>query len=139
MAISRNSGKTPDEMPPKDRSMWGLFTNALGKVVSPLIRTGGAVVVDAAGATLTTATPESITVGNVSTVVKAANADRKQLILVNDSIEAIYIALGADAALNKGIPLHFKGSGILIDASCLLAVNAICASGGKNLCVIEGV
>jgi hypothetical protein len=92
-------------------------------------------------AVITTVTHTPITVAALTTTVVAANADRKWLLLVNDSDETIYIKLGAAAVLNQGIRLNAAGGTLeLTEGSLYLgAVNGICASGGKILLMSQGV
>lgn len=82
-------------------------------------------------------TAANITVGATTTVALAAVSGRKYAILVNDSNETIYLSLGTDAVLNKGIRLNANGGAyeILGKTPYRGAVNAICSSGSKNLCV----
>jgi len=88
----------------------------------------------------TSFTTSSVTVGNSSTTVLAANANRKGAVFVNDSDETIYLARGSTAVMNQGIRLNANGGSFEINATNLYTgvVSAICASGGKNLCVEEG-
>lgn len=85
------------------------------------------------------AAPASVSVDATTTVVVAENTKRGGLILVNDSDETIYLALGAAAVLNKGIRLNAAGGTYEVNWTNMTheAVNAICASGGKNLTVHE--
>ncbi len=85
------------------------------------------------------AVPTSVSVDATTTVVVAENTKRGGLIMVNDSDETIYLALGADAVLNKGIRLNAAGGVYEINWTNMTheAVNAICASGSKNLTVHE--
>ena len=80
------------------------------------------------------------TVGTASTEVLAANDFRMDAALVNDSDEVMYLARGNDAVMNQGIRLNANGGSYNIDSTNLFkgAINAICASGGKNICVTEG-
>ncbi len=82
---------------------------------------------------------DGIEVDNSTTVALLANGARKIANLVNDSDEVIYLALGEDAELNKGIRLNAGGGNFEINATNMWkgAVNAICTSGGKNLSVSE--
>ena len=82
---------------------------------------------------------DGVPVGNSSGAVLLANGNRKTANLVNDSDETIYLAKGEDAELNKGIRLNAGGGNFEINASNMWkgTVNAICTSGGKNLCVSE--
>jgi hypothetical protein len=87
---------------------------------------------------VTSITNFNVSVGSSSTQVLAANSNRKLLILVNDSDEDIYIALGATATLNSGIRLNKKGGSLTLDDPKYTGVvNAICLSGSKNLVGIE--
>ena len=88
----------------------------------------------------TSFTRSNVTVGNTSTTVLAANSDRKAAIFINDSDETIYLARGSTAAMNQGIRLNANGGSFEINATNLYTgvVTAICASGGKNLCIEEG-
>lgn len=78
-----------------------------------------------------------VTVGSSTTAALAAQAGRVTAIFTNDSDEIIYLALGVPAELNRGIRLNAHGGFYEIGLSnpWAGAVNAICASGGKNLCV----
>jgi len=87
---------------------------------------------------VTSITNFNVSVGSSNTQVLAANSSRKLLILVNDSDEDIYIALGATAILNSGIRLNKKGGSLTLDDPKYTGiVNAICSSGSKNLVGIE--
>ena len=91
----------------------------------------------------TTPTHTAVTVGNSTTVAKAANANRKYLLLVNDSDEVVYVKLGAAAVLNQGIRINASGGSYEMSGALgnlyTGAVNAICTSGSKTLLVTEGV
>lgn len=90
-----------------------------------------------------TPTHTAITVGAATTVIAAANANRKYLLMVNDSNEDIYIKLGAPGVLNEGIRINLGGGNYEISIrngnSYLGAINGICASGAKILLVTEEV
>jgi predicted sugar kinase len=77
----------------------------------------------------------NVSVGSSTTVVLAAGVKRERVVLTNDSDEKIYIAVGAAAESAKGIPLAANGGAVILTPSggCKLAINAICASGGKTL------
>ena len=79
---------------------------------------------------------DNVTVGATDTAVLSANNDRKAFILTNDSDEEIYLAYGVAAEMNKGIRLNAKG-GVVREELYKGAVNAICASGSKNLAIVE--
>jgi len=76
-----------------------------------------------------------VTVANGSTLVLSPRTGRKYALLVNDSDETIYVALGDDAVVNSGIPLFPYGGSLEIDGEQPFkgVVRAICTSGGKNL------
>ena len=78
----------------------------------------------------------SVTVGATSTEIAAANTDRVEIIIVNDSDEEVYLAQGAAAVMNKGIRLNRRG-GTYISGIFTGVINGICASGSKNVCVSE--
>lgn len=84
-------------------------------------------------------TPSSVSVGVTSTsVLTAANAALCEYIsIVNDSDQIIYLAIGAAAQMNKGIRLNAGGGSIVFELPTIptVAINAICASGSKNLCL----
>jgi hypothetical protein len=82
----------------------------------------------------------AVVVGTTSTLVIAANPNRKFLILVNDSDESIYVTLGSPAVLQEGIMVGSFGGALNIDTAMLYRgeVTAICESGGKRLTICEG-
>jgi hypothetical protein len=89
-----------------------------------------------------TATHTSAAVTTSDTTPVAANADRKYLLLVNDSDATIYLAIGATAVASAGIPL---GVGVAYEMSSPFgnlttgAIHAIHAStGSKTMLVTEG-
>jgi hypothetical protein len=83
---------------------------------------------------------DSVSIGNVSTLVLAANPDRRYLFLVNDSDESIYVSLGSAAVMNTGILLTSQGGALTLDTTTMWtgSVYAISATGGKNLTICEG-
>ena len=91
----------------------------------------------------TTPTYTQPLIGATTTEALASNANRLYALLENDSNETIYLKLGAAAVLNQGIRLNANGGSY--EMSKLLgnlytgAINAICATGGKTLLVLEGV
>lgn len=106
----------------------------------------GSVIVDVAtmcNQVYTTPTHTAPTIGNTTTAALAANASRVYAMFVNDSDEAIYLKLGASAAMNTGIRLNANGGSYEMSAALgnlyRGAVNAICSSGSKKLLVTEGV
>ena len=56
---------------------------------------------------------------------------------MNDSDEEIYVSFGGTAVLNEGVRLNSNGGSTSISQGegSGLAINAICASGTKNLTV----
>lgn len=87
-----------------------------------------------------TSTPSNATVGATSTKIASTKSNRIFLSLCNDSDEDIYISLGSAAVMNKGLRLNAQGGTITMsntDAICVGDVYAICASGGKNILIIE--
>ena len=82
----------------------------------------------------------SVTVGVGSTsIVPSTNRDSRQyLVLSNDSDETIYLAIDGTAVMNTGIRLPVGAIFVLDNEDNINgAVNGICASGGKNICVFE--
>ena len=88
-------------------------------------------------------THSAVTVGNTTTVALAANTGREYALFVNDSDEAIYLMLGASAAMNQGIRINASGGSFEMSQGggnvFTGAVNAICSSGSKTLLVTEGI
>ena len=102
--------------------------------------------VDAAGHTIFTvvgvssATNTKVAIGAASTTALAANASRKFAAFVNDSDEVIYLNFSGTAIMNEGIRINARGGYCGINMMELYTgiVTGICASGGKNLTVMEG-
>ena len=80
------------------------------------------------------------TVGLVSILVVAANPDRVDLELVNDSDGVIYLARGNAAAIGHGIRLNANGGsyGFGTEKLFLGDINAIGVDGQQNLTISEG-
>lgn len=93
------------------------------------------VVTDKSG-DVTSATNTKVSVGDTSTTVLVLNTARIAAILVNDSDEEIYINLSGTAVMNEGIRLNAYG-GSLIETEYTGLITGICASGTKNLTVVE--
>ena len=76
-----------------------------------------------------------------TTVALVAKVNRLHAILTNISDEIIFVAEGIPAVMNQGIPIFPNGGSYEINKNNLFtgAINAICASGGKILCITEGV
>lgn len=109
----------------------------LGAVEAPLLES----ILAAVQGVITTQTSTGPTVGATSTKVLAANAARVYASFVNDSTEDFYLAFGAAAVMHTGVFLKALGGSYEITHANLFfgAVNGICASGSKVLCVTEGV
>jgi hypothetical protein len=81
-----------------------------------------------------------VTVGIASVLVRAANAERRYLLLVNDSDTAIYVSLDAAALLNSGIRLNALGGWYeMLEGQNLYlgAVSAISSAAAKYLTYVE--
>ncbi len=91
---------------------------------------------------LHTVTNTKVAVGNTTTVVLAADATLKRewVQLVNDSDETIYFSLGAAAVMGEGERLNAGGGAAQLAGKTKWqgAINAICASGAKNLTLAYG-
>ena len=78
-----------------------------------------------------------------TTLALAANANREYAMFINDSNEVIYMKVGVVAVQNEGIRLNASGGSYEMNRQIgnldTRVVNAICASGGKELLVTEGV
>jgi len=91
------------------------------------------------------ATINTVAVGATSTVLAAANSNRKHLVITNISDEAVFVAEGTAAVANKGIALAAAGTGMYngkyeTGKDGILytgPVYGICASGAKNVAVHE--
>jgi len=82
--------------------------------------------------------PGNADVTTTSSAIVAANANRKQLIVTNNSDAIIYLATGKDAVLNTGIRLNPAGGvfcisdgGELYSKEAVYAIHG--ASGSKQL------
>jgi hypothetical protein len=77
-------------------------------------------------------------IGATTTAVLAAREDRVYAILTNDDDESMYLGINAAAVMNSGIRLS-PGEKLLLEPQDLLnvAINAICASGSKNMAIFE--
>ena len=94
------------------------------------------------GNTYSTYVDGSITVGNTTTAVIAANTDRVYALIVNDSAEEIYLAFGESAVMNTGVRINPNGGAYEMSAAFgnlyTGAINGICATGGMIACTVEG-
>lgn len=87
----------------------------------------------------TSASCGSISVANTSTTILSATANRKSVVIVNDSDESIYLALGNTALMNQGIRINANGGAYEIGSTNLYigAIYGICSSGSKVVTVTE--
>jgi hypothetical protein len=84
-------------------------------------------------------THATVTVGNTSTLVLAADIKRSYLLLINDSDEVMYVSFGQPAVLNTGIRLNANGGQFeMVDTVFQQAIYGICASGNKKILVTSG-
>ena len=78
-------------------------------------------------------------IGAATTIVLPKDPGRSMVILSNASNENISLNFGADAVLNSGVVLKPLGPPLILDSNGPLSalvnqpINAICASGTKNL------
>lgn len=90
--------------------------------------------------TLSPSMPAQIIVGLVSTLLIAANADRKFAYVSNYSGQTVFIEVGAPAALGKGIRLCSGASFIFSGADLWLGdIFGITDSGTPNVNVSEAI
>ena len=84
-------------------------------------------------------TNTSVTVAATTTAVLAANVKRISALIINNSDEVIYLALGSAAVLNKGIRLDASGGSFVLEDSDDFngAINGISTSGSKVVTVVE--
>ncbi len=101
----------------------------------------GGLVTSAFSSEATNEVHAAVTCTNATTAALALNGGRISALFVNDSTQAIWIAINQDAAANEGIRLNANGGSYYItDADGNLdreAVNCIVASGTGNLLVTE--
>jgi hypothetical protein len=92
------------------------------------------------GGNITFAAPAVTSIAVTTTEAVAFNVDRKYLIITNDSDEVMYLGFDSPAVMNKGFRLNSAGGTIEWIGPHIFpcAINAICASGTKNLTYIEG-
>lgn len=83
---------------------------------------------------LTASSPNVASVGITSASAVAASATRKGLILCNNSINTIYIGIGATAVIGSGITLY-PGGTFQMESSCLstAAINAIATGAASSM------
>jgi len=98
----------------------------------------------ALGGGVTAGAVATATVGSASTVVLAASASRRVAVVTNLGDEVVYLAVGAAAVSGRGIPLAPAASGSvggsveIVGPMAALAINGICASGGKTVAIQTG-
>jgi len=91
----------------------------------------------------TTPTATQPSIAATTTTVLAANTNRLYALIVNDSVETVYIKLGAAAVLNQGIRLNALGGSYEMSKKFgnlyTGVINGIGTSGAAVLVVTEGV
>ena len=90
------------------------------------------------GADFTPSSPTAASVGVASAQAVAANANRRNLVLINTSNATISLGFGSAAVLNSGITLY-PGGVFEMGLTCLDlgAVNAIASAAASNLAIQE--
>ena len=88
-----------------------------------------------------THTKATVAVGNA--VILAANADRRHLLIINDSgSQEIYIKIGGTAVKNEGIRLNTSGGSYELSEETgnlfFGAINAVTATGTALVLITEG-
>lgn len=85
--------------------------------------------------------PTFVAVGVASGLALAANANRKGATFVNDSVNTIYLGIGANAVVGSGIRLNANGGAYEINGFNLnvQAINAIATGAASNMGIHEGV
>jgi hypothetical protein len=82
------------------------------------------------------------TAGVATGAVIGANANRRYLLIINDSANVIYLNLGAAGVLNTGIRLNANGGSLELSLAggnnYLGAINSITTQAGQVLLVTEG-
>jgi len=88
---------------------------------------------------LTASAPTAVSVGVASTVILAANANRRGCLLVNTSTAFISIAFGAAAVLYSGITLNSGGGSFWMDEYSFntLEIRGIASVAASNIAVQE--
>ena len=86
-------------------------------------------------------TPDNSAVTPISSEIVSVTLNRSYCLVQNDSDATIYLALNAPAEVGKGIRLNAGGGSYEINFTNLFtgAINAITASGSKNVCIQEGL
>lgn len=78
----------------------------------------------------------AVTVTDATTVIQAEDANRQYLILFNNSTTVdVWLAIGCDAEVGKGIPLKANGGWyeMTVDNIATVSVNGITASGTASV------
>lgn len=85
--------------------------------------------------------PTKKAIGESTTVIIAANANRRYLCIVNDSNQPVYLAVGASAVMNSGVRINAEGGVFELVGGNMStqAVNGIATGGDKNVTVQEAV
>lgn len=88
---------------------------------------------------LTANAATTVTCGATTTVLLAANASRKGLVIVNTGVKDIFIGIGASAVLNQGIYLVANGGTWVMDDYTFTtqAINGITTSSTSNISIQE--
>ncbi len=88
-------------------------------------------------------TPVGVNVTTSSTQILAANADRKVAIIVNNSDEVVWLAIGKTAVVNKGIRLNARGGSFILSkygpVFSTEAINGIHAGTGNKVATAQEV
>ena len=84
--------------------------------------------------------PLATTIAGTTTEAVPENLNRKYLAVCNDSDEVMYLSFNRDAVMNRGIRLNANGGTLELVGPHIFtsAINAICASGSKELIYQEG-
>lgn len=120
-------------IPPRNIAQWG-GAGLTGRDISTDLQ-------ELSAHRATTFTNIGVDVGTVSTLILAANANRRYAAIINDSDTPIYLAINAAAALNSGIRLNAGGGAYEINWTNLhgLALYGIHGSTGfKRVTAVEG-
>ena len=74
---------------------------------------------------------QTVSVGNTTTEIVAANANRAFILIANTSTTDVFVGIDVDATLSKGILLGRNGGTMVMDAAGLStgAINGIVSSG----------
>lgn len=116
----------------------------MGSKASTKTSTRVAAIQEAVGGGVAAGAANAVTVGSSTTVVLAADANRQLAIVTNVSDQLVYLAVGGAAVSGKGVPLSALsgqsagGSLVLTGPVAKLAINGICASGGKSVATQVG-